>query len=115
MEWLLRSRSHSPPSSLRALEIGLRLVQKKLQRGTACKTVPLAAVRIDPIEGTVRFDSRSRGDAERIEAVEFALHRRRGHSRFPDTIAAPVGDGTPRRRSAEQRQTTCDQLMSAHH
>src|ERR1700722_1930917 len=62
---------HPVPASTSPLEIGLRLIQEKLERGAARKAISPAIIRVDPIERAVRLDPCSRRNPQRVVVIEF--------------------------------------------
>ncbi len=77
-------RPHAAPGAPGAFDIQLRLFEKHFEGRTARKAVEPAVVGIGPIQRAVGLDFCAGRDAERIEVVEFAIHRFRRHRRLPN-------------------------------
>jgi hypothetical protein len=85
---LLGPSGHFPPLGLCTLEMGVRHIQKKLQRSTARKAIAFAVVGIDPVQRAICPDSCSHRNSDGIETVELARHGFWRHDGFPDSFTA---------------------------
>ena len=95
------------PASPRATNIGLRAVEKILERRTAGEAISGTVVWIDPVERAIGLDLGAHRDADGVVAVEFSVHRLPGDGSLPYT---PGRGGTLRRRHAGpgvRRQHRC--------
>jgi len=85
---LLRPNGHFSPLGLCTLEMGVRHIQKKLQRSAARKAIAFAVIGIDPVQRAICPDPCSRRNSDGIETVEFARHGFWRHDGFPDSFTA---------------------------
>ena len=100
---------HFAPAGAGTLDVVVRAVEEILERCSAGKAITCTIVGIDPIDGTIRENSRADRNADGIQIAELALHGLQRHDRLPDpafrggAVAAPRSWCPPRRRPRRPR------------